>query len=216
MNFRYIFLIVMFSSFLLSGCAINRSVVSINIPQSKEIAQDNGREVFIKLPVDQRVYEKDPIAHNVPSLNPKKSQTESSKKRAFGRKSNGYNYRLGDMLLPRDQSVALLVQSALRQAFLENGFKVIKNESNINDKTLIVNTNILTFWSWQYANFSSAEVHAEILTDFTVKSADGVKNKSILVKIMHRNMSVFDFNWSYPMSDVMAVYIDSVKKQLAQ
>lgn len=213
MKFRYIFLVVIFSSFLLSGCSIqvrsewNRSVTEIKLPEVKKLAQDNGKEIFVQLPVDKRVYEKNPKANNIPSLKQKKSQTQSVKARAYGRKSNHYNYRLGDIVLPKNESVSLLIQKALEQAFLENGFKIIKNERDIHKKTYIVNTDILTFWSWQDSNCKYGEKHAEILTKLAISSKnDGVKTKDILVKLIHKN------GFDYPMTHAMAAYLDVVKK----
>lgn len=212
MKFRYVFLIVLFSSFLLSGCSIkirserNRSITEIKLPEVKEQAQDNGKEIFVKLPIDQRLYEENPIDNNVPSLNPKKSQTASAKERAYGRKSDIYNRRLGDILLPRNQTVSLVVQQSLEQAFLQKGFKIIKNESDINEKTYIVNTDIVNFWSWKQPDSNYIEMQAEILTNLTISSLNGVKKQPVFVKVIHRNA------WDYPMKDAVATYIDAVKK----
>lgn len=216
MSFRNVFIITTLASFILSGCTTNKNTTIIEIPRSKEVVQTNGKEVFIKLPVDNRVYEKKPISDSVPSLNPKTLEPDNIKGRVIGRKTNGANQCLDNILLTSDESVALLVQDALRQAFLEKGFKIIENESNINQKTFIVSTNILNFWMWKSTCFSSGVMNAEILTDLTMASSHDVKNQSISVKIMRGNISVFDSKWGYLMSDVMAVYIDSVKKQLIQ
>lgn len=216
MNFRYIFLVVIFSSFFLSGCATNRGIVRIKVPESKELIQDNGKEIFIKLPVDKRVYEKNPSAHNVPSLNPRRTQTGSVKERAFGRKSDGFNERIGDVLLPRKKSVALLMQKTLRQAFLEKGFKIIEDEENISEKTYIVSTNILTFWSWQDRDFLSEILSGEISTDLMITTPDGLKSQLIAVKVVHREPRVLEKKWRLLMSDAVAVYIDSLKKQLKE
>lgn len=214
MKFRYIFFIVLFSSLFLSGCATNRGIVDIKVPRSKEILQDNGKEIYIKLPVNQRKYEKDPIAHNVPSLNPRRTQMGSVKERAFGRKSNGYNERMGDVLLPRKKSVDRLVQNALQQAFVEKGFKVIDDEHNINEKTYIVSSDILTFWSWQDIDFLTEILSAEIATELVIESSEGMKRQLVAVKVVHRDPTVFERKWRVVMEDAVAVYIDAVKKQL--
>lgn len=214
MKFRYIFFIVLFSSLFLSGCATNRGIVDIKVPRSKEILQDNGKEIYIKLPVNQRKYEKDPIAHNVPSLNPRRTQMGSVKERAFGRKSNGYNERMGDVLLPRKKSVDRLVQNALQQAFVEKGFKVIDDEHNINEKTYIVSSDILTFWSWQDKDFLTEILSAEIATELVIESSEGMKRQLVAVKVVHRDPTAFERRWRLVMEDAVAVYIDAVKKQL--
>lgn len=216
MIFRNVFIIIILTSFILSGCATNKNTITVEIPQSKEVVQTNGKEVFIKLPIDNRVYEKTSISDNVVSLNPKTPDEDIIKSRLIGRKTNSANQRLDNILLTSDKSVELLVQYALRQAFLEKGFKIIENESNINQKTFVVSANILNFWMWKSAYFSSGVMNAEILTDLTMVSSNNVKSQSVSVKIMRGNISVFDSKWGCLMSDVMAVYIESVKKQLAQ
>lgn len=213
MNFRNIFLIILFSLFFLTGCSVqvrtewNRSVTEIKLPEVKKLAQNNGKEIFVQLPMDKRVYEKNPKSNDVPSLNQKKSQTEGIKARAYGRKSNHYNYRLGDIILPKNESVSLLIQKTLEQAFLENGFKIIKDERDIHKKTYIVNTDILTFWSWQDSNCKHGEKHAEILTKLAISSENyDTKTKDILVKLIYKN------GFDYPMSYAMAAYLEAVKK----
>ena len=184
-------------------------ITEIKLPEIKESSQDNGKEIFVKLPVDQRIYEENPIENNVPSLTSGRSQTGSVKGRAYGRKSNIYNRRLGDILLPRKQSVSLLVQKSLQHAFLEKGFRVIKDECDINEKTYIIDTNILTFWSWQHKPYRYSEMHAEILTELMISSFNSdVRKQPILVKVIHTNA------WDYIMSDAVAVYIDAVKKTI--
>lgn len=216
MNFRYAYLVIIFSSLLLSGCATNRSITDIKMPQSKEIAQNTGKEVFIKLPVDKRVYKKNPIADNEPSLNPRRTQTGSVKERAYGRKTNGYNQRIGDVLLPRKKSVSLLMQKTLQQAFLEKGFKIIEDERDINENTYIVNTDILTFWTWHDSKDWEAPLHAQISTQLsiTIGSSDVPKFQLVSVKVVHAHPTIFERKWSKAMRNAISVYIDSLKKQL--
>ncbi len=214
MKLRYVFFILLFSSLFLSGCATNRGIVDIKVPHSKEVIQDNGKEIYINLPVNQRKYEKNPIAHNVPSLNPRRTQMGSVKERAFGRKSNGYNQRMGDVLLPRKKSVDLLVKNALQQAFVEKGFKIIDDEHNINENTYIVSSDILTFWAWNDMDFFTEILSAEIATELVIKSSEGIKSQLVAVKVAHRDPTVFERKWRVVMEDAVAVYIDTVKKQL--
>lgn len=214
MKLRYIFFIVLFSSLFLSGCATNRGIVDIKVPLSKETIQDNGKEIYIKLPVNHRKYEKNPIAHNSPSLNPRRTQTGSVKERAFGRKNNGYNQRMGDVLLPRKKSVDRLVQNALQQAFVEKGFKIIENEHNINENTYIVSSDILTFWAWDNIDFLTVILSAEIATELVIESSEGIKRQLVAVKVVHRDPTAFERRWRLVMEDAVAVYIDAVKKQL--
>lgn len=214
MKLRYIFFTILFSSLFLSGCATNRGIVDVKVTRSKEVIQDNGKEIYIKLPVNQRKYEKNPIAHNAPSLNPRRTQMGSVKERAFGRKSNGYNQRMGDVLLPRKKSVDRLVQNALQQAFLEKGFKVIDDEHNINEDTYIVSSDILTFWAWTDIGFSTELLSAEIATELVIESSEGMKRQLVAVKVVHRDPTVFERKWRGVMEDAVAIYIDAVKKQL--
>lgn len=214
MKLRCIFFIVLFSSLFLSGCATNRGIVDVKVTRSKEVIQDNGKEIYIKLPVNQRKYEKNPIAHNVSSLNPRRTQTGSVKERAFGRKSNSYNQRIGDVLLPRKKSVDRLVQNALQQAFVEKGFKIIEDEHLINEKTYIVSSEILTFWAWHDMDFLTIILSAEIATELVIESSEGMKRQLVAVKVVHRDPTAFERRWRVVMEDAVAVYIDAVKKQL--
>jgi hypothetical protein len=141
-----VFIIVLFASvFLLNGCATSRGLVSLTTPTSDKAAPSNGMEIYIRSVVDKRVFEADPKSPDIPSLDPSEPQNEDIKRRAIARKRNTFGKGLGDILLNEGQTVVSVISDSLRQAFIEEGYTVIGNGSNLAKNSRIVDVEITNF-----------------------------------------------------------------------
>lgn len=157
------------SSLLMGGCATSRSVVAPQIATSANTAQ--GPAVRIEKVEDQRVFLIAPGTPDVPSLSDDAIQDKATTARAIARKRNTYGKALGDVLLPEQQTVSGLTQTAIEQGFREAGYRVISKGQPGYDEAIPVSANIKQFWAWMNPGFwaISLEQRSEIVVKAPIK-----------------------------------------------
>ena len=213
MKSYFIFLSFILSTFLLTGCASNRSILDIQGPVLSEstIPKSTDKEVFINLPIDKRKFEKKPPFPDTPSLNYKKPHGDEIKVRAVARKRNGYGMAMGDILLPEGRTVALLIQDCLRQALIEQGYSVIDDKSKIMPSTYMVDTDILKFWSW--VDLDLGYIITEVSTVIRMQSTKGVNEQKIYFNAYGSFFAATEKNWKKVMTAAVNTYVLEVKKR---
>ncbi len=198
----------------ISGCATSRSIIDVPYPAADKFSPANDKEVFIASVKDQRVFETAPREPNIPSLDPTESQNDSIRLRSIGRKRNTFGKALGDIILKEDKTVETLMAASIRQAFIENGYRLIDSKDKINDKTTVVDATINKFWSWMNPGFSSITLSTEIATDLSLKSAEGVTKTSISIKNAGNYQTGMEGNWLEVLNKALQIYIDDLKTKI--
>ena len=201
-------------AFLLNGCATSRGLVSLTTPTSEKVAATNGMEIYIRSVVDKRIFEVDPKSPDIPSLDPAEPQNEDIKRRAIARKRNTFGKGLGDILLNEGQTVESVISDSLRQAFIEEGYTVIGNSSNLAKNSRIVDVEINKFWSWMNPGFWAITLSTEIGTDVIVRGAGDVEKKTVHVKAADHFQTAVDGNWLGVMHTALRDYINEVKTKI--
>jgi hypothetical protein len=210
-----LFIVAIFISVLfLSGCATSRSVIDVPIPVSGEISKSNGKEIYINLVTDKRLFEIKPPEPSTPSLDPSEEQGDKIKLRAIARKRNTYGMGLGDILLPEGKTVNLLIDAALRQAFIESGYKVINSKEQITNNTYVVDAQINKFWSWMNPGFWGITLSTEISTDIAIKDNSTIDNKIINVKASDTFQTGSEDNWLEAIQSALKAYKTELKLKL--
>ncbi len=209
----YIYAAILFAV-LSSGCATNRGVIELNIPETVEIPMKNGKQVYIKSVVDNRVFEKKPKDPNIPSLNPSKEGDKDTEKRAVARKRNSWGKAIGDILLKEGQTVESVIRESLKQGFLENGFDVLENAEQSSSSTYIVDAKINKFWSWMNPGFWTISLSTEINTDIQLKNSTKGRTETISVEFSRHFQTGIEGNWIKVMQGALNEFIAKVKKQL--
>jgi uncharacterized lipoprotein YajG len=210
-----VFIIVLFASvFLLNGCATSRGLVSLTTPTSDKAAPSNGMEIYIRSVVDKRVFEADPKSPDIPSLDPSEPQNEDIKRRAIARKRNTFGKGLGDILLNEGQTVVSVISDSLRQAFIEEGYTVIGNGSNLAKNSRIVDVEINKFWSWMNPGFWAITLSTEIGTEVIIQGAGDGEKKTVYVKAADHFQTAVEGNWLAVMHTALKDYIDEVKTRI--
>ncbi|MEA2060069.1 MAG: hypothetical protein U9P10_06050 [Thermodesulfobacteriota bacterium] len=131
---------LLFITFLaINGCATNRGVVNLKIPESVNTAEPNDKTIYIESVFDKRIFQNNPKTQDIPSLGFGGSEVATSdiKKRAIARKRNGFGKAMGDILLQKGQTVETVIENSLKQAFIETGYEVLNNKEKISRNTLI-------------------------------------------------------------------------------
>lgn len=200
---------------LLAGCAINRSIVDVTgIGQGAAIAPSNGKEVYIKQVKDHRVFQVNPSSPNIPSLDPAEKSSDSIEARAIGRKRNTYGKALGDILLKDGDTVGSLTASAIRQAFIEKGYKVVDAPTQSSETAYVVDADISQFWTWMNPGFWSLSLSSEIVTKVQVKG--GGKTQNLVVRVKHADnfQTATDSNYTEVIAGALKEYIKNLKGKL--
>lgn len=200
---------------LLAGCATNRSVVSISdIGSGAAAAPSNGKEVYISQVRDHRSFQVNPSTPNIPSLDASEDSSGDIKARAIGRKRNTYGKALGDIVLEDGNTVKSLTASAIRQAFIEKGYKVVDKPPQPGPNTYVVNADISQFWTWMNPGFWALSLSSEISTKVQVQGGGKTQNLVVHVKHADNFQTGTDGNYTQVISDALKKYIKNLKEKL--
>ena len=207
------FLAIAIISLLLGGCATNRGIVSLQIPEFSMSTNSNGKIIFINSVTDNRTFQQNPSSPDIPSLGFGGADNTSSdlKKRAIARKRNTYGKALGDILLEENQTVESIIKKSLTKSFHELGYEVIDKKENVKTNTIIVDTSIDKFWSWMNPGFWAITLSSEIETKITLTNPKD-KTKEIYVKSQGNYQVASGGNWIEIMNKSLQQFNEKVKE----
>ena len=162
---------VLLLALLVTGCATNRGVVSLQIEDAATPSVLNGQTVFISAVQDLRVFEENPATADIPSLGlgGAAAASEEIKKRAIARKRNSYGKALGDILLDENQTVETVVRRSLAKALIEDGYEVVSSREGLGPNGMVLEVDINKFWSWMKPGFWAITLSSEIEVVIQVK-----------------------------------------------
>lgn len=208
--------IVAFFIFFLSGCATDRAVVNLKIPEANIAPQSNGKSIFIGAVTDNRTFEENPSSPDIPSLGfgGAGSASDDLKKRAIARKRNSFGKALGDILLPENQTVESTIRDSLTRSFRELGYEVIPKKENLKADTIIIDTSIQKFWSWMNPGFVAITLSSEIGTKIVVSNQQD-KPKEIYVKSDGKYQASTEGNWLETMNECLQQFNIKVKERFS-
>lgn len=159
---KFLFLVMAFG---LTGCAISRSHIPIEIPAANQSVEENGHQVLIRSIVDKRQFQNHPPSADMPSLRGDVETAGSEiKSRAVGRKRNTFGKALGDILLDEGETVENVVYQATRNSLISLGYKVTNKKEEARPGAIVMDITIEKFWGWFAPGFSSIQLKSDIST----------------------------------------------------
>ncbi|MCP3941449.1 MAG: hypothetical protein GY710_08210 [Desulfobacteraceae bacterium] len=208
-----IFLAMVTILLFLGGCAANRGIVNLQIPEPNISTNFNGKTIFISSVTDNRIFQQNPISPDIPSLGFGGADNASNdlKKRAIARKRNGFGKALGDILLEENQTVESIIKKGLIKSFHELGYEVIDKKENVKTNTIIVDISIDKFWSWMNPGFWAITLSSEIETTIILMNPK-VETKEIYVKSQGNYLLASGENWIKIMNESLQQFNDKVKE----
>ena len=178
----------------LSACAVDRSTVSIDPPES--IANPvNGVDVKLVSVTDSRLFEFRPTTPDIPSLSEDEINNDSIKARAFARKRNSYGKALGDVVLPENQTVAGIMKPALENAFRAAGYRVLEPGNPEFDKAIPVEVKVIQFWSWIEWGFWELGLHNKAEVSISATEVPMAEGLTVFNETVGKHAAVFDGDW---------------------
>ena len=216
---KVVMLLAVSAVILLTGCATSRSVLSVNQSDTEIVTQQTGKQVFINSVSDQRVFQENPKTQDIPSLGfgGAESATVAIKKRAIGRKRNGFGKALGDILLEENQTVETVMRNTLKQSFAGIGYSVVDDEDSIDRNTLMVDAEIEKFWAYMTPGFWAITLTADISTKLTLTNngVNGTTMKEISVKSEGKYQMGTESNWIEIIDKALGEYRNKAKRVLS-
>jgi hypothetical protein len=208
-------LTILIAFMTLTGCATNRGIVRLQLPESTVNVGQNGKAVYIESVTDKRIFQKEPKTQDIPSLGfgGSDAATEAIKKRAIARKRNGFGKAMGDILLKEGQTVETVIAATLKQAFSETGYKIIPAEENITNDTIIVKATIQKFWAYMTPGFWAITLSSDISTDIEMIS-NGNQQETITVHSDGKYQFGSGANWLEIIDLSIKKYISEVKNKI--
>lgn len=175
-----------------TGCASQRTIIAVPLPLASSNSQHGGDGplVFINTVIDKRVFATAPAANNVPTLEAAEATGRAIEKRAIGRKRTIHGQLQGDVVLAEGQSVARLIDAALRQALLADGYRLATRADELGSEGYQLDVIINNYWSWLTPDLWSATLSCEIATEVKFSQqqpAADAKQHSQNVKIRTNN-----------------------------
>lgn len=208
--------IIVISLSCLTGCATNRGIVSLHLPEEFSQEKSNGKYVLINSVVDNREFQENPKTQKIPSLGFGGAEKTSNivKKRAIARKRNSFGKAMGDILLEDGQTVETVIRESLERSFVENGYQLVDKTTNINTTTFIVDATIEKFWAYMTPGFWAITLNSEISTNIKIKEngKNGIIDKEITVQSEGQYQVASGSNWIEIIQKSIQQYIDEAKK----
>ena len=206
-------LIVLLTTATLAGCATNRGIVNLQLPETTITPVFNGKTIYIESVIDKRIFEEHPKTQDIPSLGfgGAENSAKELKLRAIGRKRNGFGKALGDILLEEGQTVETVISDTLKRSLMESGYKLVNNKENITENTIILNVSIQKFWAYMTPGAWAITLSSDISTNIEL-SQNGINTKNITVHSECKSMVATEGNWMKSIHQSLQKYISEVKK----
>jgi len=130
----------------LAGCVTRSEVVAPKVETAVNPAQ--GVPVRLVKVEDTRNFRVNPASPSAPSLIDDKLNDEAIRLRAIARKRDGQGMALGDILVPKGQTVSTLTETVVARAFRESGFRVVAANDAHYASAVPVTVRINKLWAW--------------------------------------------------------------------
>jgi hypothetical protein len=215
-SMKFVLIFSVSALLFLSGCATNRSVLNLQLSDSEFSASQSGAKLFVNSVSDQRAFEENPRTQDVPSLGfgGAGNATSDIKKRAVGRKRNGYGKALGDILLQEGQTVESVIEYALKKSFSKAGYLVLNSDENIDNETIFVDAEIQKFWAYMTPGFWAITLSSDISTrlKLTQKSSNDPIVEEVSVRSEGKYQVATEGNWVEIIDKSINKYISEAQK----
>jgi hypothetical protein len=157
-----------------AGCGRPEGV-RLEIPAATPAAP-KGIQVWIRDVVDNRKFEDDPSAFDIPSLPKVRRGTEQAvRARAVGRLRNMYGRPRGVLLLERGKTSVSNVRELISSALASLGYEIAADGTSVRPDAAILDVSLDQYWAWITPGAFSAAIECRIVATIAVPTQDGVR-----------------------------------------
>lgn len=174
---------------LQTGCVTGRRYVPLTVPDA---ATPSRGPVRVAAVADDRNFQNKPDDPSIPSIDGDVATMSAELKASMiGRQRNAYGHAMGDIALPKDQSVPVLARLLVEQGLKRHGYELSADTKT--PKT--VNVSIDKFWAWGTPGFVSVAFEAQLYCKLTVNGGNGPKELVVVGYGKNNGQVASDGNW---------------------
>lgn len=201
------------SCFVLSGCATSISELSLETNRYQQLqTQSATKSVYIRSVSDERFCNpqtRDPSVASMMCDNP------HEKEKAIGRKRNGFGKALGGFILSGDQTVQGVTREVIEKALSDNGYSIVKDRSDINSNTLVIDVTVKQFWAWTQMGFWYLMLHGDVVANINLENSS-TKELSVEGHYQEGFQTGMDSNILKVLQEALARFYDDAKSKFAK
>ena len=207
---KILILLLLATTTLLSGCALGRRTVDLNIPQLTPASANRGA-VHIASVEDKRVFENNPRTPFTPSIDgDATAMTPDQQNKMIGRKRNIYGMALGDIALPENETVTQKVLALVESALKQRGYQITPDTSVPVTATVSVDE----FWAWCTPGFGGGSFEARVTCTVVLTKAGSPVSVTIRGYGISKGHVASDANWQLPYERAFADFLENFSKEL--
>lgn len=201
---------VLLASALLTGCVTGTRNVDI-APSKYANDKTASGQVYISVVEDKRTFEAKPASPSTPSVNGDLAKTSKEQlSTLIGRQRNGYGMALGDVALPKSETVQTEVKSLLKEGLESRGYSVTDNQN----APIKVKVDIEKFWAWFSPGAFSVSFEAEVACNINYASNTGNKVFAVKGYGINKGQVASDANWALAYQRALDDFLKNLDKTL--
>jgi hypothetical protein len=197
-----------------SGCAVNRGVLDIRVPERQNPA--SGTTVAITRVTDKRVFEAASANPSTPSVMGGQIGNPAITARAIARKRNTYGQALGDILLPEGRTVEDLIRKAMTNAFRDAGYRVLESSTASSETCIPVEAEVEQFWSWVTPGFWAIALECETKVKITGNVPPFQNGSLVRGYVQMRSQAAGSAQWQNTINKGIEAFAEELRKQLGK
>ena len=180
------------ASALLTGCVTGTRNVDISASKYTNDKTASG-QVYIAIIDDKRVFEAKPATPSTPSVTGDLAKTpKATLATLIGRQRNGYGKAMGDVALPKSETVQTEMKATLKEGLESRGYTVSDNPN----APIKLNVDIEKFWAWFSPGMFAVSFEAELACKINYADAKGNQTFNVKGYGLNKGQVASDANWA--------------------
>ena len=201
---------VVLASALLTGCVTGTRNVDI-APSKYTNDKTASGQVYIAVVEDKRAFEAKPASPSTPSVNGDLAKTSKDKLATLiGRQRNGYGMAMGDVALPKDQTVQTEMKALLKEGLESRGYTVTDNKN----APIKVNVDIEKFWAWFSPGMFAVSFEADLACSIAFTDTKGNQTFKVVGYGLNKGQVASDANWALAYQRALDDFLKNLDKTL--
>lgn len=201
---------VLLASALLTGCVTGTRNVDVAASKYTNDKTASG-QVYIAIVEDKRTFEAKPASPSTPSVNGDLAKTSKEKLATLiGRQRNGYGMAMGDVALPKSETVQTEVKALLKEGLESRGYTVTDNQN----APVKLNVDIEKFWAWFSPGMFAVSFEADLACKINYTDTKGSQVFNVKGYGLNKGQVASDANWALAYQRALDDFLKNLDKTL--
>jgi uncharacterized lipoprotein YajG len=201
---------VLLASALLTGCVTGTRNVDL-APSKHANDKTASGQAYINFVEDKRVFESKPASPSTPSVDGDLAKTSKDKLATLiGRQRNGYGMAMGDVALPKSETVQTEMKALLKEGLESRGYTVTDNKN----APVKLDVDIEKFWAWFSPGMFAVSFEANLACKINYADAQGSKVFEVAGYGLNKGQVASDANWALAYQRAFDDFLKNLDKKL--